>query len=137
MLLHPIIQLVHGLGLHGMAKGLRALEQTPDVRSLEHNEWLGLLLEYEVTMRHQKRFDARIKAARMRYQARVEDVDYRASRGLDRAVFLKLTSNDWIRKHRNCLITGKSGVGKSWLACALGEKACREDLSVAYHRMSR
>jgi DNA replication protein DnaC len=73
----------------------------------------------------------------MRYQARVEDVDYRAHRGLDRALFLKLSSNDWIRKHRNCLITGPAGVGKSWLACALGDKACREDLSVAYHRMPR
>jgi DNA replication protein DnaC len=137
MLTHPTIEILLGLGLHGMAKGFRALEQTPEVDSLKHSEWLALLLEYEATLRHQKRFDARIKAARMRYQARVEDVDYRAHRGLDRALFLKLSSNDWIRKHRNCLITGPAGVGKSWLACALGDKACREDLSVAYHRMPR
>ncbi|HKF07114.1 MAG TPA: ATP-binding protein, partial [Xanthobacteraceae bacterium] len=90
MLTHPIVELLHGLGLHGMAKGFRALEQSPDVRSLEHAEWLSLILEYEVTTRQQKRFDARVKAARMRYQARVEDVDYRAPRGLDRALFLKL-----------------------------------------------
>ena len=106
MLTHPTIEILLGLGLHGMAKGFRALEQTPEVDSLKHSEWLALLLEYEATMRHQKRFDARIKAARMRYQARVEDVDYRAHRGLDRALFLKLSSNDWIRKHRNCSITG-------------------------------
>lgn len=137
MLTHPTIEILLGLGLHGMAKGFKALEQTPEVDSLKHSEWLALLLEYEATLRHQKRFDARIKAARMRYQARVEDVDYRAHRGLDRALFLKLSSNDWIRKHRNCLITGPAGVGKSWLACALGDKACREDLSVAYHRMPR
>jgi DNA replication protein DnaC len=137
MLTHPTIEILLGLGLHGMAKGFRALEQTPEVDSLKHSEWLALLLEYEATLRHQKRFDTRIKAARMRYQARVEDVDYRAHRGLDRALFLKLSSNDWIRKHRNCLITGPAGVGKSWLACALGDKACREDLSVAYHRMPR
>src|SRR5215471_880172 len=74
---------------------------------------------------------------RMRYQARVEDVDYRAPRGLDRALFLKLTSNDWIRKHRNCLVVGPTGVGKTWLCCALGDKACREDFSVAYHRVPR
>ena len=104
MLTHPTIELLHGLGLHGMAKGFRALEQTPEARSLEHAEWLGLLLEHEATLRQQNRFDARIKAARMRYQARIEDVNYRAPRGLDRALFLKLTSNDWIRKHRNCLI---------------------------------
>jgi len=137
MLTHPTIEILLGLGLHGMAKGFKALEQTPEVDSLKHSEWLALLLQYEATLRHQKRFDARIKAARMRYQARVEDVDYRAHRGLDRALFLKLSSNDWIRKHRNCLITGPAGVGKSWLACALGDKACREDFSVAYHRMPR
>jgi DNA replication protein DnaC len=137
MLTHPTIEILLGLGLHGMAKGFKALEQTPEVDSLKHSEWLALLLEYEATLRHQKRFDARIKVARMRYQACVEDVDYRAHRGLDRALFLKLSSNDWIRKHRNCLITGPSGVGKSWLACALGDKACREDFSVAYHRMPR
>lgn len=137
MLTHPTIEILLGLGLHGMAKGFRALEQTPEVDSLKHSEWLALLLEYEATLRHQKRFDARIKVARMRYQARVEDVDYRAHRGLDRALFLKLASNDWIRKHRNCAITGPTGVGKSWLACALGDKACREDFSVAYHRMPR
>jgi len=137
MLTHPIVELLHGLGLHGMAKGFRALEQSPDVRSLEHAEWLSLILEYEVTTRQQKRFDARVKAARMRYQARVEDADYRAPRGLDRALFLKLTSNDWIRKHRNCLVVGPTGVGKTWLCCALGDKACREDFSVAYHRVPR
>jgi DNA replication protein DnaC len=120
-----------------MAKGFRALEQSPDVRSLEHAEWLSLILEYEVTTRQQKRFDARVKAARMRYQARVEDVDFRAPRGLDRALFLKLMSNDWIRKHRNCLVVGPTGVGKTWLCCALRDKACREDFSVAYHRVPR
>ena len=137
MLSHPTIEILLGLGLHGMAKGFKALEQTPEVDSLKHSEWLALLLQYEATLRHQKRFDARIKVARMRYQARVEDVDYRAHRGLDRPLFLKLSSNDWIRKHRNCSITGPTGVGKSWLACALGDKACREDFSVAYHRMPR
>ena len=62
---------------------------------------------------------------------------YRAPRGLDRALLLKLASNDWIRKHRNCLIVGPAGIGKSWLACALGDKACREDFSVLYYRVPR
>ena len=137
MLTHPTIELLHGLGLHGMAKGFRALEQSPEAKSLEHAEWLGLLLQYEATLRQQKRFDNRIKSARMRFHARVEEVNYRAVRGLDRALFLKLSSNEWIRKHRNCLITGKTGVGKTWLACALGDKACREDFSVMYYRMPR
>jgi IstB-like ATP binding protein len=75
MLTHPTIELLHGLGLHGMAKGFRALQLSPQARFLEHAEWLGLLLEHEATLRQQRRFDARIKTARTRYQARVEDVN--------------------------------------------------------------
>ena len=109
MLTHPTLDLLHALGLHGMAKGFADLGGQPEAASLDHAEWLGL----------------------------VEDVDYRAMRGLDRALFLKLAACDWIRARHNLLITGPCGVGKSWLACALGQKACREDLSVAYHRVPR
>jgi DNA replication protein DnaC len=137
MLTHPTLDLLRDLGLHGMAQGLKALEQTSDTRALEHAEWLAILLEHEVTLRRQKRFEARAKAARLRHNASVEDVDYRAARGLDRALFLKLAAADWIRERRNLLITGPTGVGKSWLACALGHKACRDDFSVLYHRVPR
>jgi DNA replication protein DnaC len=81
--------------------------------------------------------DHRAKAAKLRHLAAVEDVDYRTPRGLDRAMFLKLASCDWIRERRHCLLTGPAGVGKSWLACALGYKACRENLSVFYQRVPR
>ena len=137
MLTHPTLDLLHELGLHGMAKGFKALEQAPDSKSLDHAEWLGLLLEHEVTLRRQKRFEARARTAQLRHNASIEDVDYRAARGLERALFLKLAGCDFIREHRNLLITGPCGVGKSWLACALGHKACREDFSVRYHRMPR
>lgn len=137
MLTHPTLDLLHDLGLHGMAKGFKALEQNTEARALEHAEWLALLLEHEQTLRRQKRFEARAKTARLRHNASVEDIDYRAARGLDRALFLKLASCDFIRERRNLLITGPCGVGKSWLACALGQKACREDCSVLYHRMPR
>lgn len=137
MLTHPTLDTLHDLGLHGMAKGFKALEQAPEARGLEHAEWLGLLLEYEVTLRRQKRFEARVRTARLRHNASVEDIDYHAARGLDRALFLKLAACDFIRERRNLLITGPTGVGKSWLACALGHKACREDFSVLYHRMPR
>lgn len=105
--------------------------------SLGHGEWLALSLERELTQRRQKRFETRGRAARLRHQACIEDVDYRADRGLDRAVFMKLASCDFIRAHQNVLITGPCGVGKSWLSCASGHKACREDFSVAYHRVPR
>jgi len=137
MLTHPTLDLLHELGLHGMAKGFKALEGAAETKALEHAEWLGLLLEHEVTLRRQKRFEARARTARLRHNASIEDIDYRAARGLDRALFLKLAGCDFIGEHRNLLITGPCGVGKSWLACALGHKACREDFSVLYHRMPR
>lgn len=137
MLTHPTHDLLLGLGLTGMAKAFADLEAQPESRSLTHGEWLGLLVEREVTERRQKRFETRARAARLRHQASVEDVDYRAARGLDRALFMRLAGCDFIRARQNVLITGPCGVGKSWLACALGQKACREDFSVAYHRVPR
>ncbi|WP_114912091.1 IS21-like element helper ATPase IstB [Acidibrevibacterium fodinaquatile] len=137
MLTHPTLDLLHKLGLHGMAKAFKDLDARPEVAGLAHGEWLALLLEHEATLRQQKRFESRARAAKLRQSASVEDVDYRAPRGLDRAQFLKLASCDWVRARHNLLITGPCGVGKSWLACALGQKACREDLSTAYHRVSR
>jgi DNA replication protein DnaC len=137
MLTHPTLDQLHALGLHGMAKGFKELMNQPEAHSLDHTEWLALLLGQEMTLRQQKRFESRARAARLRQPATVEDVDYRAARGLDRALFLKLAGCDWIRQKHNLLITGPAGVGKSWLACALGQKACREDLSTAYHRIPR
>lgn len=95
-----------------------------------------LSIAYDAGLRRQKRSENRARSARLRHDAGVEDVDYQAPRGLDRGLFLKLGSCDWIRSRRNLLITGPCGVGKSYLACALGQKACREDLSVVYHRAS-
>ena len=137
MLNHPTLNLLNELGLAGMARGFQTLDAQPQVQSLDHAEWLGLLLEQEVTLRRQKRFEVRAKTARLRHDACIEDVDYHAARGLDRGLFLRLGSCDWIRSKRNLLVTGPCGVGKSWLACALGQKACRDDLSVLYHRVPR
>lgn len=137
MLNHPTLDTLHALGLHGCAKGFKTLEADPAAAALSHAEWLGLLLDHEATLRQQKRFEARAKRAKLRQDAAVEDVDYRAGRGLDRALFLKLASCQWIRDHRHLILCGPTGIGKSWLACALGHKACREDFSVLYHRMPR
>jgi DNA replication protein DnaC len=137
MLAHPTLEQLHALGLHGMAKGFKELEHNPEARGLDHAEWLGLILEYETTLRRQKRFETRTRTARLRHPASVEDVDYHSPRGLDRALFLKLAACDWLAERRNLLITGASGLGKSWLACALGQKACRQDVSVLYYRMPR
>ena len=137
MLTHPTLAMLTDLGLHGMAKAFQDLQSQPQSRALEHGDWLALLLERETTLRRQKRFESRARAAHLRHDAHVEDVDLKAARGLDRGLFLKLAGCDWIRERRNLLLTGPAGVGKSWLACALGQKACREDFSVAYHRAPR
>jgi len=135
MLDHPTLDLLYELGLHGMAHGFCELARNPEAGNLEHGEWLAILLEHEATLRRQKRFEAR--TARLRHPASVEDIDYHARRGLDRALFLKLAACDWIRQHRNLLVTGPTGIGKSWISCALGHKACRENLSVLYQRVPR
>jgi DNA replication protein DnaC len=137
MLTHPTLEQLHALGLHGMAKGFKDLMNQPETHSLEHAEWLALLLDNEATLRRQKKFESRARAAKLRQAATIEDVDYRAARGLDRALFLKLAGCAWIREKHNLLITGPCGAGKSWLACALGQRACREDLATSYHRIPR
>jgi len=86
LLTHPTLDLLADLGLHGMAKGFRDLADNPEGAALGHAEWLGILLERESTLRQQKRFESRAKAAKLRHLAAVEDVDYRTPRGLDRAI---------------------------------------------------
>ena len=137
MLNHPTLDRLRELGLDGMAKGFRDLAANPESHALEHAEWLGLLVDQEATLRQQKRFEARTRTAKLRQAATAEDVDFRKPRGLDRTLFLHLASCDWVREHRHCLITGPCGTGKSFIACALGDKACRENLSVLYQRSSR
>jgi DNA replication protein DnaC len=106
LLQHPTIDRLRELGLEGMAKSLRDLTANPESNALDHMEWLGILLEHEMTLRQQKRFEARARTAKLRHLASVEDIDYRAARGLDRTLFLKLAGCDWIREHRHCLLTG-------------------------------
>ena len=84
-----------------------------------------------------RRLRARLRYARLRHNAAVEDVDYRTARGLDRALFQKLAQGNWIKEQQNLIIVGPSGVGKSWLACALGHRACRDNVSVLYQRIPR
>ena len=118
MLNHPTLELLHDLGLHGMAKslprakagGFRDMTDNPEGQALGHTEWLGILLDRESTLRQQKRFESRAKTAKLRHLAAVEDVDYRTPRGLDRTAFLKLAGCDWIRERRHCLLTGPADV---------------------------
>jgi DNA replication protein DnaC len=137
MLTHPTLDRLHQMGLFGMAKAFADIAASDGADGLTHGEWLALLLDREWTYRYDKRLASRLRYARLRHQAAVEDVDYRAARGLDRALFQKLIIGDWIAAHDNLVITGPTGVGKSWLACALGHKACRDNRSALYQRVPK
>jgi len=137
MLIHPTVERLRTLGLTAMADALIELQNAPEAGELSREDWLGLLVDREATSRENKRLTRRLRDARLRQAAVVEDVDYRAHRGLDRALFQKLAAGDWLREHHHLVMVGPTGIGKSWLACALGHKACRDGFSVLYKRASR
>src|SRR6266852_4938116 len=115
LLTHPMLDQLAKLGLSGMAQAFTELEASGEGATLTHADWLGLLVNREVTHRRDKRLAARLRYARLRHHAVVEDVDYRAPRGLDRALFHKLAAGEWIDAHDNLILCGPTGVGKSWL----------------------
>jgi DNA replication protein DnaC len=136
MLTHPTLDQLRALKLDGMADAFLELEQQDAARDLTHAEWLALLLDREIANRTTKRTQIRLRAARLRYsQAAVEDVNYRAQRQLDKALFQQLATCRWIAEKRNLLVGGKCGLGKTWLACALAQRACREGYRAYYARM--
>jgi DNA replication protein DnaC len=137
MLVHPTIERLHALGLSAMADAFVELQNTRDAAELSREDWLGLLLDREATDRENRKLTRRLRAARLRQAAVVEDVDLRAPRGLDRGLFLQLATCQWIRDRQHLALVGPTGIGKSWIACALGHKACREGFSVLYKRTPR
>ena len=137
MLKHPTEERLAALGLTGMAKALEEQRKQPDIATLGFEERFALLVDREATERDNKRLKTRLRYASLRQNAVIEDIDMKAPRGLDRALFQKLIAGEWIERHQNLLIIGKTGVGKSWIACALGHKVCRDNRSVLYHRVPR
>ncbi len=138
MLTHPTVDQLRALKLEGMADAFVELAAQQRANDLTHPEWLALLLDRETASRNTKRFQSRLRSAKLRHgQASVEDVDYRTPRRLDKALFQQLAAGRWIAEHRNLLVTGPCGVGKSWLSCALAQKACRDGYTVYYARVPR
>jgi DNA replication protein DnaC len=138
MLTHPTLDQMAALGLTGMADAWKALSEQDPGQALDRNEWLGLMLDREATCRADKRFANRLRNAKMRFpNACIEDVDFTASRGLDRRQILSLAQGNWIKAKEQIILTGQTGTGKTWLACAFAHQAARLDHSVSYVRMPR
>ncbi len=137
MLTHPTLEKLHELRLTAMQNAYSEQVQSAEYDSLTFDERFGFIVDREHTERHNRRLQTRLRKAKLRLNATIEDIDYRAPRGLDKRLMLSLATGDWIRQHHNVILTGPTGTGKTYLACALGHKACREGLTVQYHRAAK
>ncbi len=136
MLHHPIDQQLQSLRLSGMVKALSEQREQPAIAELGFEERLGLLLDREITLRDTRRLQTRLRQAKLKHPACMEDIDYQ-SRRLDKTLMAKLTQCQWVSSHHNIFVIGPTGTGKTYLACALSHKACLEGYSSRYHRLSR
>lgn len=137
MLNQPLLEKLTRLRLPGFRAGLEEQWENPQYAELTFEDRLGLLVDLECTQREDRSLQRHIKAARFALPATLEDLDLSRSRGLDRSFILELAQGEWVRRHLNVLVLGPTGAGKSYLACALGQAACRQAFSVRYHRTSR
>lgn len=137
MLNQPTIDKLYELRLSGMAKALEEQNGSTEYEALTFAERLGLLVDREAAERDSNRLQIRLKQAKLRHTATIEDIDFRQPRGLDKSLLLALASCKWIRERQNVIVTGPTGVGKSYLACALAHKACREGFRALYLRAPR
>ena len=133
MLQQPMMEKLIAMRLHGMAEGLRTQEQDAAAQELGFIERLSLLVDQQWNWRFNQALARRLKAAKLRGNACIEDIDYRAARGLDKSVVRALAQESaWVARHENIFVIGPTGVGKSFVASALAQKACRDGYSVFY-----
>lgn len=137
MLLEPTFQKLRQLKLHGMVSALEQQCAQLEFQQLSFEERISFLVDRETLDRHNRRIIDLTKKAKLRQTACIEDIDYQQPRGLDKARMASLITCDFIGHHHNLLITGPTGCGKSWLACAIGHQACRQGLSVKYLRVAK
>ena len=135
MLQEPMMEKLLAMRLHGMADALKTQEQDPGARELSFLERLALLVDHQWNWRQNQALARRLHAAKLRGNACVEEIDYRAARGLDKSVIRALAQESaWVRNHEHVFVLGPTGVGKSFVASALAQKACRDGYSALYTR---
>jgi DNA replication protein DnaC len=137
MLTNQVSSKLQALRLSGMLKGLEEQEAMPNISQLNFNERFELLLDREDVVRRNKSFQNRIRKAKFKESACIEDIDYDPSRGLAKTTILKFASADWITGHQNIIITGPTGAGKTYLACAIAHAVCRSNYTAKYLRIPR
>lgn len=137
MLLEQTLKHLSELKLAGMRMALQQQMEQPKTHQLSFEERIGLIVDYEKTYRYNRKIERLIKAANLRQQACIEDIHYTSTRGLKKEDISSLASCTWVRESFNLTITGPTGTGKSWIACALAHQVCRQGLSVLYTRLSR
>jgi len=137
MLQEPMMEKLLAMRLHGMADALKTQEQDPGSRELSFLDRLAMLVDHQWNWRQNQALARRLQAAKLRGNACVEEIDYRAARGLDKSVIRALAQESaWVRNHEHIFVLGPTGVGKSFVASALAQKACRDGYSALYTRAS-
>src|ERR1039457_5298317 len=126
MLTQPTIEKLNSMKLTAMARAFADQMQCPDMALLSFEERFGLIVDYQMTDLDNRRMQNRLRNAKLRLSASIEDLDFRQGRGVDRSQVMSLAGNQWVKSHHNILVTGPTGAGKSYLACALAQKACRD-----------
>ena len=137
MLTQPTIEKLNSMKLTAMAKAFADQMQCPDITQLTFEERFGLIVDHQVTDLENRRMQSRLRKAKLRLPASLEDLDFKQGRGLDRSTVMSLALNQWVTSHHNILVTGPTGAGKSYLACALAQKACRDGYATLYQRVPR
>lgn len=137
MLIQHTVTRLQALKLTGMVDALSQQLDQPELQALSFDERLSLLVDHEVLYRDNRRLARLLSAAKLRVNACVEDIDYRHRRGLQKSRMSQLATLGWVQHHQNLVITGPTGTGKTWLACALGNQCCRQGLSTRYARLPR
>lgn len=137
MLLHPTLEKLTTLRFTGMVAALDEQMQMNSLEDMSFEERLGILLDREMAVRQTRRMNTRLRKAKLRQDSCIEDIDFRHPRGLDKALVMRLASCEWIKEHNNLIITGPTGVGKTYLACAFAQKACREGFNTLYLRITK